>query len=111
MVIPVASDNGNGLTFQAVGRVTNKELWYELQQLKTSVAVLGANYRNTAAEVERLQRQQADFIRSANENQLEHERILASLKTIGIKVGFWAVVSGAAVSVIWNAFVSPLLAH
>ncbi len=103
------SDCVNGLSFSSVGRVTNKELWCELQSLKTSLAVLSSDYRKTAQEVEKLKQQQAEFIRSANENQVEHERIIAMLRTLGIKVGFWAVISGAAVSMIWNAVVLPLL--
>ena len=99
----------NGIQFQGSSRITNKELWRELIQLRTDLAVLGAQYKNTAKEVEKVKRRQSDFIRIANENQLEHERILSSLKTIGVQVGFWAVVSGAAVSVIWNLLVSPLL--
>ena len=102
-------DNGNGLRFASAGRVTNKELWTELQQLKTAVAVLSSEYRATALEVERLKRAQTDLLRIANENLLAHARISASLKTMGIRIGFWAFASGAAVSVIWNAVVMPLL--
>lgn len=103
------TENGNGINFSNVGRITNKELWCELQALKTSLAVLGVEYRKTAQEVEKLKQQQADFIRIANENLLEHERINTLLRTLGVKVGFWAVISGAAVSVIWNAILMPLL--
>ena len=102
-------DNGDGLRFASSGRVTNKELWSELQQLKTAVAVLSAEYRSTALEVERLKRTQADLLRIANENLLAHERISASLKAMGVRIGFWAFASGASVSVIWNAVVMPLL--
>jgi hypothetical protein len=105
----MTQENGNGITFQTSARITNKELWRELQQLRTEVAVLGTQYQHTASEVEKIKKQQDEFLRVANENLLEHERILSSLQAIGVKIGFWAVVSGAAVSLIWNILVSPLL--
>jgi hypothetical protein len=98
-----------GVRFAAHGRVTNKELWQELQELKTAVAVLRAEYRSTAGEVEKLKARQAELLRIAGENLVAHERIAASLRTLGVKVGFWAFASGAAVSVVWNAVVMPLL--
>ena len=105
----VKTKKTNGLSFQNSGRVTNKELWQELQKLRTEFAVLATQYKNTATEVEEIKSKQNDFIRIAAENQVEHERILASIRNIGVRVGFWAVVSGAAVSIIWNSIVSPLL--
>lgn len=103
------TENNNGITFQTAGRITNKELWRELQQLRTDFAVLSAQYKTTATEVEKIKLQQDEFIRIAGENNIEHERILSSLRTMGVKVGFWAVISGAVVSVIWNYVVSPLI--
>ena len=99
----------NGISFNGSGRITNKELWRELQKLRTEFVVLATQYRNTASEVEEIKRKQNDFIRIAADNQVEHERILASIRNIGVRVGFWAVVSGAAVSIIWNSIVSPLV--
>jgi len=103
------STEAEGVKFAGAGRVTNKELWRELQELKTALAVLQAEYRATAVEVEKLKERQGDLLRIANENLLAHERMAASLRTMGVKVGFWAFASGASVSVVWNAVVVPLL--
>jgi hypothetical protein len=98
----------NGVKFASIGRVTNKELWRELQDLKTGLAVLRAEYRTTAVEVEKLKSRQNELLRIASENLVAHERIVASLRTLGVKVGFWAFAGGAAVSAIWNTVVLPL---
>jgi hypothetical protein len=56
-------------------------------------------------------RSRYDLLRIANENNLAHERMMASLRTMGVKIGFWAFASGAAVSVLWNAVIVPLLSR
>jgi len=82
------STEAEGVKFAGAGRVTNKELWSELQDLKTSLAVLRAEYRSTAVEVEKLKERQADLLRIAGENLVAHERMMAALRTMGVKVGF-----------------------